>query len=665
MIIRRMILENFCLFAGRHEFDLTPRQVRGVDRPIVLFGGKNGAGKTTILRAIELALYGRQAINGRVSEKEYLAALLSMIHRGSGAAPAPAHASVELEFDLVTQGERHSYKIKRSWASPAAGESREYFCAQKDGDPLDDVGPDHWQSFIADIVPERLSQLFFFDGEKIKTIAEDLTGNVAISDAIQTLLGLDTVKALSADLMTLRSRILKEGASAGCQEEMATTDRDLKEQKARECECRQESEQLAKVITKAEEELSELEQLFEKTGGGFARTRGDNRSREGELQRRLGEIEEAVRKECGGELPLALCQVATPELRRDIERDQDVRRARALGTELSALEGMVLRAIARKIPPTSRKRVCAVVESELQQYRETHLRIAGDAERHGMSDREGAHVIEVLDRRAPAQVTHMRELLKEMDAVTRSLRQVGKDLGATPAQEVLTEAFDRLKKKNQEVGMLKQQQAQLSDALRDAELRVADKQRKMRTVESRLQRAQDVAAKTTMIDRLQPALAAYARRLTAAKIAELESEVTECFNRLARKGDFVRRVEIHPESFSVTVIDKHERSIPKADLSSGEKQIFAIAVLWGLARTSGRPLPVVIDTPLGRLDSDHRRNLVTNYFPHAGHQVILLSTDTEVDLPLFKALSPAVSHCYHLEYDESQNRTTASNRYFW
>ena len=65
-------------------------------------------------------------------------------------------------------------------------------------------------------------------------------------------------------------------------------------------------------------------------------------------------------------------------------------------------------------------------------------------------------------------------------------------------------------------------------------------------------------------------------------------------------------------------------------MSAGEKQLLAISLLWGLARVSEKHLPVAIDTPLARLDSSHRQNLIERYFPTASHQVILLSTDTEI-----------------------------------
>jgi DNA sulfur modification protein DndD len=65
-------------------------------------------------------------------------------------------------------------------------------------------------------------------------------------------------------------------------------------------------------------------------------------------------------------------------------------------------------------------------------------------------------------------------------------------------------------------------------------------------------------------------------------------------------------------------------------LSAGEKEIYSISLVWALAKASQKPLPIVIDTPLGRLDKVHRTNLLTHYFPYASKQVIILSTDEEI-----------------------------------
>jgi DNA sulfur modification protein DndD len=90
-----------------------------------------------------------------------------------------------------------------------------------------------------------------------------------------------------------------------------------------------------------------------------------------------------------------------------------------------------------------------------------------------------------------------------------------------------------------------------------------------------------------------------------------------------------------------------------------------VALLWGLARSTSRPLPAVIDTPMARLDSAHRTHLVERYFPAASHQVVVLSTDTEVDAAYFETLRPHLARAYHLRYDEAERATAVEEGYFW
>jgi DNA sulfur modification protein DndD len=133
------------------------------------------------------------------------------------------------------------------------------------------------------------------------------------------------------------------------------------------------------------------------------------------------------------------------------------------------------------------------------------------------------------------------------------------------------------------------------------------------------------------------------------------------------KSDLVHRVTIDTHDFSLSLYDPQGKPLPKHRLSAGEKQLLAIAFLWGLARVSGRNLPIAIDTPLGRLDSSHCHNLVERYFPAASHQVILLSTDTEIDQTQVKQLREmkAISQEYLLKYDPGKRQTTVEKGYFW
>ena len=124
---------------------------------------------------------------------------------------------------------------------------------------------------------------------------------------------------------------------------------------------------------------------------------------------------------------------------------------------------------------------------------------------------------------------------------------------------------------------------------------------------------------------------------------------------------------IDSDRYRLQLYDINGQPFPKQRLSAGEKQLLAIAFLWGLARVSGRNLPIAIDTPLGRLDSSHRTNLVERYFPAASHQVILLSTDTEIGEKEVKMLreQEVISQEYLLKYHPDLRQTTVEKGYFW
>ena len=168
-----------------------------------------------------------------------------------------------------------------------------------------------------------------------------------------------------------------------------------------------------------------------------------------------------------------------------------------------------------------------------------------------------------------------------------------------------------------------------------------------------------------MVSRVQSVLAEYSLELAKAKAVDLTKSVANRFVQLWRKDQVIKRVGIDPETFRVTLFDHQDRPISKKELSAGEKQVYAIAMLWALAEVSGRPLPIVIDTPLGRLDSQHRFHLVEHYFPNASHQVIILSTDTEIDEAHFNEMKNSVSHSLHIQYDQAEGCTEIKKGYFW
>src|SRR5690606_4529347 len=99
--------------------------------------------------------------------------------------------------------------------------------------------------------------------------------------------------------------------------------------------------------------------------------------------------------------------------------------------------------------------------------------------------------------------------------------------------------------------------------------------------------------------------------------ARIEQLMLECFQQLLSKKNLISGLTIDPVTFEPRLKGADGLDLPIDRLSAGERQLLATSMLWGLARASGRPVPTIIDTPLGRLDSAHRKNLVERYFPNA------------------------------------------------
>lgn len=145
---------------------------------------------------------------------------------------------------------------------------------------------------------------------------------------------------------------------------------------------------------------------------------------------------------------------------------------------------------------------------------------------------------------------------------------------------------------------------------------------------------------------------------------EVAQTMTECYKLLANKKTLIERIEMNPETLDMIYINKNNEEVQKTSLSAGEKQLMVIALLWALAICSKKKLPVIIDTPLSRLDSVHREALIKTYFPKASEQTIILSTDSEIDLNYYMMMKDNIDDEFTLVYDDVSKSTSIKKGYF-
>lgn len=664
MIIDSLSMLDFRVFSGAHNFDLVPKIKRGKNAPIVLFGGLNGGGKTTILSALKLALYGKGVLGSTATVAEYHQYLRECIHRAHNSIAKPTRAAVELTFRYAQYGVISSYQLTRDWFVDHAGKVKEGLIISRDGHPLTELSYDQAQAFLNELIPIGVSELFFFDGEKIASLAEETSGD-ALRESINKLLGLDLIDRLYSDLnIIIRGRSVKK-ASEDRKQKIADAERTYKDLEEQLAEIREKLLLMRINTAEVKKNLGSIEANISARGGAWSASRQKETVNLDSLITEKKAIEHTLHDMLSGLLPFAITQKLNEKLLTQIETEQRAEKAQILSKYLQRQQDNFLAeiesalAITKEQLPTLQDIFLRTFGSEVSDSAEQKPQVheLSDTQRFSISHRLLTDVYSLQQRATGLVMT-----LQEADSQIESTRE---NIARAPDDKVLIPLFKEQGQLQGRLSALEEQRSVMVAEAKSLLTRLSAAARQLDDLYTEIAESQEEERLTGIAKNARSVLKEFSTRARVEKLKELEAQFYTSFNSLARKEDRNLSIKINPDSFEVVLIDDEGVILRKEELSAGEKQIFAISILEALARTSGRSLPVVIDTPLGRLDSVHRKKLVENYFPKTSHQVIILSTDTEIDYAFYEGLQGSISHSYHLVYNPETRSTQAEEGYFW
>ncbi|MUG92650.1 DNA sulfur modification protein DndD [Scytonema sp. UIC 10036] len=656
-----LVLQNFGPYSGRQVINLDPKIDEENSRSIILIGGMNGEGKTTLMDAIRLALYGHRAqcsTRGNLSYGDFLTQCVN------SHTPPNQDTRIELVFEHIENGEPVQYRIVRYWTkNPKDAKDNLGILNTKDETwPLSSL-VNIWDEYIENLLPLGISNLFLFDGEQVKDLAEQDTPPSFIGEAIRSLLGLELVERLAFDIEILVNRKRKEMANAKDLIDLEEIEKKLKKQEEEKESTKNQLTKVEKQLQAAENEQKEAFNKFLTEGGKIASERNQLEIQQKEKISETNKVRQELCQSAGGALPLALIESLLTQVQMQGEKEFRIQ-------QVQIAKNIILERDKRLIECISQLGISEDYKDKIQ--------IIFEQESQSLQQEESANVWLFADVESLNQLYQLQGSLKRLKSHTN---QQVKNL---KSQEKEIEIFER----KLQTAALPEDYQKLVDILEAAQSKLAERKIFHERIKHRLEKLESEVKETkkalqeytkqnldtknyehiiAVSTKVQQTLSLFRERLTLKKLNTLEEKVTECFRYLLHKSDLVHRIVIDTDTFGLSLYDLQGKMVPKHRLSAGEKQLLAIAFLWGLARVSGHQLPVAIDTPLGRLDSSHRTNLVERYFPSASHQVILLSTDTEIAEKEFKALqeNDAIARKYLLQYNPLTRQTTVKEGYFW
>ena len=658
MIFDELVLTDVGPFKGTQRIPLAPRSP---ERPVVLFGGLNGAGKTTVLEALLLALYGGHTPGSARRARTYDSYLRHLINHDADPSKG---ASVELAFRAVHDGAWRSFRILRSW-SGGADRIRETVTVLRDGMP-DSVLAEGWAEYVETLAPRGVANLFFFDGEQIEAFADLEVAGELVRTAIGGLLGLDLVDRLQEDLTVLERRKRQEAATGEAETEF------LRSQQGLLGRTRRAEEDARHVLDEADAAYLEAKRTADKATAQLT-LEGGQRYQAGEkLRERLREAaakkaseHKALIEALAGIGPLLLVGPLLERVLAQGAAEQRQADNQSLATLLADRDMQLLDLLRGQ-------RAAAKIQQAVAEFlaQDVENRKAGD----GVPDLLGTNpqLLALGERLAAGDLAeeraHLKACVENLAAAQSALDDAERAVAAIPAHDAVAETLEF----HQEAALvLAHAQTRLETARRDLQEATANRQRAERSVENELKEANKTLLESEEALRIvqhaartRETLAQLRAAATKRHVQRIQALVLDSLRSLMRKDNLISEVKIDPVTCAVELLTHNGRLVRPRSLSAGERQLLAVSLLAGLARASGRMLPVVIDTPLGRLDQDHRKRLIQRYLPHASHQVIVLSTDTEITPQVLGKLGDSISHMIQLEHDPALRSTLVTEGYF-
>ncbi|HCM9744460.1 DNA sulfur modification protein DndD [Enterobacter hormaechei] len=652
MIFNKLRIMNFGIYQGEHLIDLEVER----DKPIILLGALNGGGKTTFLDAIQLVLYGKHARCSNRAGTAYGAFLSSCKNRFSS---PEAEVKLSLTFTHRTEDRVNRYDIERSWYVKGS-DTKDKIKVYVDLQPNEHLSQ-HWDEFVNEFIPLSLSDLFFFDGEKIENLAHPQRSSELVRTGIESLLGLDLLSQLQIDLAQVDKKRSASNVDQSIIAKVEACENEMGQCNAAISDLKKEIVEIEHGISNITIAVNKARQAVRNAGAHLIEKRDELKFELGTIETKLNLNKVELIKLAAGVGPLGLVKDLINETKMQIHLETKATQAKILDEAINIYNEKILNVL--KTTSASEKTINHVNNIIIEQAQEQQA--LANVECFLKTE---LGIFNGLEERIYQEDKQRQKLKKEQQLLLEQQALLQQQLDTVPdyesVQHLITELAEReanlksLTAQYKHKKQLLEQTAAKNNILSQRYTNLLAQQNKDTFEQKRTIQV------SSHIKKLKITLQNFAEILIRENIDRLQTLVKQKFDILGRKSQLIRRLEICPESFAITLYDTAGNILEAAKLSAGERQLLAIAILWGLAEASGKELPTVIDTPLSRLDGKHRSKLVNYYFPKAGPQVVLLSTDEEIIGEYYQQLKPYISRELHISHDEKSKTSSFKEGYF-
>jgi DNA sulfur modification protein DndD len=532
-------------------------------------------------------------------------------------------------------------------------------------------------NFINDyIIPIDAAKFVFFDAEKIAEIANLSIKDEGsfINDALGKILGLDTYESLIEDLEFYINNLKKEGASKNLQEQIINNEKAIEISEGQINTLEEENAEKLKEIDDLKKRIREFDNLIslhsKKSNSTFDRNTiiieiDKLKAKEVELNERFNELSEII--------PLAILTGKLEEVKEQLDvQDKNEVSRNSINENSEKIENFI--ELLFNKPPEPENSTMSLKDKMFyyekaqslssQLFKENGEYTELDFE-HDLNNSEKSLIndaINLVNTQSKdlfeTTIEEFNEVKTKLSDLTKSLNKIDADLEDELILEYSSKketADFNIAEKNRQIGENNQQIVKLkSDIIRLNQQLVA----LVKKVDINQQNKLKIQKSQEYIDVLNQFLDEQKNNHKDSLEKTILSELKILLHKLnsePNQSKFIEDVKVtilaSGQGMKITLFDQDDNEIRKESLSSGEKQIYISCLIKAILKESIKNLPIFIDTPLGRLDEEHRDSITKKYYPALSEQVVLFSTNSEITPKRYKEISDNISKSYLLFND--------------
>ncbi len=636
MILKKLFIDNMFAFHDKVEIDLEPTD----DKNIILIGARNGRGKTSFLRIIRILIHGLED-NGdftkqdkNLTPKEYAIGKGKIwdgiFHKNPWIKKASIKGIFEFdnkEFIIHRKFEKKKNSFKETLSISFDSKKQNSTSAQK---------------FINNILPNNFAQFFFFDGEKLEDLMD--TQKLEIKDSLETLLDIKTYEKLITNIKYALREYTKETRNIPTSDEIEKLDNKRISLKTDIKIDNNHIESIEKDIKIFKNEIKEIDtKLIDLLADKKVDIKPLKKEKI-EVENELIEIKEYIAKKIKGADFLVLMVESLS--RNYLNKLEDDKTNYQLDEQLKDFSDK-LRKIIRKIQDN-------LFDIDEPEYRLDNYQIEFYKDRlddlrkdyyrdfsRKLQDKNFTQIIYYNEENKEQLKTIFEEKaiiyekFSKLKSLELKLRKVkNKVENATESESENDDIIKIYKnKKNKLENQQSDNEQKIGELNKSIELKEKEKKNldiEIKNLERELNLSKPILNSIDLSNKLLEFFQEFKSKLLNQKVRNLENEFNNYLLELSYDESWIKEVKIN-ENFEILLLDYLEQEMSINSLSAGQKQILATALIQALGSVSEAKSFICIDTPLARIDLENREQIITKYYPKASKQVIILSTNSEID----------------------------------